>query len=328
MKTSKIALVSLTFSLSIMAASVYQTSFAANDDCGACDGKWKLQRTKKVKPTAVSISDQDDNGGKISKTLSGQYGSYTARSKATTNTVLGLGVTCTNLRTHDGTLMKGGLGSLEDRISGWDAGAGDAPCNHGPTADALATVSGTGDVSCSISGNANNGLGLPAGITTTIAKAEISFVNNQGGWGAGQTYSSKVETSIVYTESGATGIDIGDITVGINGVTIADSKVDVNIDPTSKDVYTQISGTFACNCSKQHGPANIAGFKITGTGFAEAQGKVQSGAFSAEAEATSNILTCELVLDDGGTFLGCCNDQKPSHGGHDGDGRIADIVQD
>jgi hypothetical protein len=310
---------------------VVLTAHAADEDCGPCNGKWVVSHWRNSTPAAAvagawtNVNQPSTTPpvvlGRHWKEIGGAlYGSYTVVSAAESYVPApGLGVP-PMMKIDGGQITASG--QSEKNISGWNAGTGKAPCNHERPTNAVATVTGTGTASVEVTGDARNDyinpLGPDKGIVSTKGKAEVQFTTS-GAWPTGQKSAVVVETDTSHTESGGLNIKIGTITVTFTGVTVGPTTIDINLSAATKDKYTKSSGIHTATVSKRYpatGSDDISGFNIVGVGSASAHAWVDVLAYSAIAKATTSIDTLSMNISNAGTADGCCNGQKPKHGGH------------
>lgn len=296
-------------------------SFAQEGPCAKkCDGKWEItnyvlagtrvpRATTTV--TGTGVSGRNVTFGTFTVEISGENGAWTADASAE-STKAARQLTFDKV---DSTL-KTANGQKEYRVTGWVKGT-EACAHDGRPSDAIVNISATGNSSVSVSADSRSLYG-PArkGVVTVKAKATTSFTTAVP-QDAGSQLSSSASTDTTYTEAGAVGIEIGEITItpGTGGIPVPTIKIKLN--NTTADIFSKDSGVQSASVTGKTARKDITGEALMGKGIVEVQAVCDVGAKSASAHAETSFAPFSFTVTDAGSFAGCCNNgTNNTHTGH------------
>jgi hypothetical protein len=186
------------------------------------------------------------------------------------------------------------IGWLPDGVCG---------CRHVAPANAIVTGSGSGSVTASCNGDANNAF-PDAGSVTCLAYAKVTF----SGVASGHCIA---DLNPSYTE-GATTVS-GTLKLS-KSPPVPEVSITVSTTITG-DTFQTAPAVDSVSVSRTTDAMNIIGQHLKGHGIVMVQATIINDATSARAEATTTISECMLTLDYGGSYDTCCDGAKP-HEGH------------
>ena len=297
--------------LSSFVATANILALAADTDCGACNGKWQIT------PYVKSVKDADDSGdimfltfdiGDWSHSIAGDNGAYTAEAEVKFPIL-----THSPARTVDkDTGPQSGEGWKRVKVTGWNKGTGTGPCGHVTApGNAIVSVSASGTALANSAGDAGNTLAGSAGTSTVAATAELHITSTAAlAFGAMQVSKLTCDAGQSLTEGG--GLSSVKITVTAIPPT---ASTDFNFTKTG-DTFAAAPTARSASVTATSAAMNVSGQQIKVYGKVLVQATSTNEAERAWAKAVTTVSQVELTIDDKGTAPGCCNDEKPNHGGH------------